>query len=549
MDSRPRVGGDSTTLRDYVNVVLRRKWIIVLALVLVPAAGIFYSVQQEKLYESTAEVLISRQNLAAALTGTIDPTVYQQADRIIQTQASLARVPEVARRVLETAGLADSETPRQFLARSVVSTKQNADLLEFRVTDPDPARAATLATIYANEFKKYRREIDTNSLERARGEVLERIAQLERQNRANTALYPALVEKEQQLSTMMALQTSNAFVVRSADDGTQVQPRPLRTAALGLALGLVLGLGLAFLWEALDTRIRSADELEEQLGLPLLARIPEPPRRLRRDNRLAMLANPRGAHAETYRMLKMNLEFMKLGRELKTIMVTSAVEREGKSTTVANLAVAFARAGESVCLVDLDLRRPYLDKFFDLRDRPGLTQVVLGQATLEQALTPIVVPGAGDRRPARIARNGDANGRRNGNGHKNGNGHVDAGLLYVLTAGAIPPNAGELVVTDMVASVIKDLKARFETVLIDAPPTLQVGDAMALSSQVDGVFVVTRMNVVRRPMLKELRRALDSSPALKLGFAVTGAESEESYGVGGYYYGSYAEPKERVLVR
>jgi Mrp family chromosome partitioning ATPase len=302
----------------------------------------------------------------------------------------------------------------------------------------------------------------------------------------------------------------------------------------------VLGLGLAFLWEALDTRIRSADELEEQLGIPLLARIPEPSRRLRRDNRLTMLANPRGPHAETFRMLKMNLEFMKLGRDLKTVMITSAIAQEGKSTTVANLAVALARAGDKVCLVDLDLRRPYLAKFFDLRDRPGLTQVVLGQATLEEALTPIVIPAPGDTRPARIWRRGDDD-STNGNGS-----HGASGLLYVLAAGAIPPNAGELVVTDMVATVLEELRGEFSMVLIDAPPTLQVGDAMALSSKVDGVFVVSRMNVVRRPMVKELRRALDASPATKLGFVVTGAEAEDTYGYGGGYDVYEARDKEKA---
>jgi succinoglycan biosynthesis transport protein ExoP len=520
--------GDGTALRDYVNVVLRRRWIILLALVLVPAAGVAYSLEQEQLYRATAEVLIGRQNLAASLTGTIDPSVYQQADRIIQTQANLARVPEVAGRVLERAGLTGTETPKQFLARSAVTAKQNSDMLEFAVTDENPSFAARLATLYANEFKTYRREIDTASLERARSEVQERMTELERDGKTSSPLYPSLVDKEQQLSTMEALQTSNAFVVKSADDAEQVQPRPLRNGVLGFALGLVLGLGLAFLWEALDTRIRSADELEQQLGLPLLARIPEPPRRLRKENRLAMLANPRGTHAETLRILKMNLEFMKLGRAVKTIMVTSAVEQEGKSTTVANLAIALARAGESVCLVDLDLRRPFLDKFFDLGDRPGLTQVALGQVELEEALTPIVVPGASS----------------NGNG--NGNGKGKHGLLYVLPAGAIPPNPGELVVSEQVANMIAGLRERFTTVLIDAPPVLQVGDAMALSSGVDGLFVVTRLNVVRRPMVKEFRRALDASPALKLGFAVTGAESEGGYGYGGYRYGSYAAPKERV---
>src|SRR5919197_1689729 len=184
-----RDSSEATTVRDYLSVVRRRKWIILQALVLVPAAAVFFSLQQERLYQATAEVLIGRQNLAASLTGTVDPTVYQQADRIIQTQAELARVPDVARRVLDHAGLAGSVSVAEFLGRSSVSAKQNADLLEFKVTDPSPSRAAELATLYANEFKTYRREIDTASLERARTEVSKRIAQLDKHAKANSALY------------------------------------------------------------------------------------------------------------------------------------------------------------------------------------------------------------------------------------------------------------------------------------------------------------------------------------------------------------------------
>src|SRR5205814_1509032 len=135
--------------------------------------------------------------------------------------------------------------------------------------------------------------------------------------------------------------------------------------------------------EALDTRVRSAEEVVERLELPLLARLPEPPRKLRADNRLAMLAEPTGVQAEAFRMLRTNLEFSALGKEIRTIMVTSSVEQEGKSTTVANLAIALARAGQRVVLVDLDLRRPFIDRFFDLDDHAGLTQVAIGHATLE----------------------------------------------------------------------------------------------------------------------------------------------------------------------
>lgn len=533
---------EGTTLHDYLHVVRRRKWTIIQALLVVPAAAVAFSLQQQELHVAEAEVLISRQNLAASLTGTIDPSVYQQADRILQTEASLARVPEVARRVLDAADLGRAETPAEFLGRSSVSAKQNADLLEFRVTDPRASLAARLATLYANEFKRYRHELDTAALTRARAEVNDRLKELERSGQGNSALSASLLEKDQQLSTLEALQTSNAFVVRSADDAQMVQPRPVRNAILGLALGLALGLGLAFLRETLDTRIRSADELEQQLDLPLLARIPEPPRELRKDNRLSMLADLHGPHAEIFRMLKMNLEFTRLSSDARTIMVTSAIEREGKSTTVANLAVALARAGQSVCLVDFDLRRPFLERFFDLRDRPGVTHILLGKAELDDALTPIMIP-AGETRMPRIVRRSKL--EQNGNG--NGTGTTSEGVLYVLTAGPTPPNAGELIVNEAVAELLGELRERFTTVLIDAPPLLQVGDATALSRKVDALFLVTRMDVLRRPMVRECRRALEAAPAMKLGFVVTGAESEDTYGYGAYRHAYGAKQKDKVL--
>src|SRR5207248_1374590 len=146
----------------------------------------------------------------------------------------------------------------------------------------------------------------------------------------------------------------------------------------------VLGIGLAFLWEALDTRVRSAEEIDERLKLPLLGRLPEPAKRLRMENRLAMVDEPTSAGAEAFRMLRTNVDFANLERGAKTIMVTSAVEGEGKSTTAANLAVAFARSGKRVVLIDLDLRRPFVDKFFTANGHPGVTQVALGMASLEE---------------------------------------------------------------------------------------------------------------------------------------------------------------------
>jgi polysaccharide biosynthesis transport protein len=510
----------ASSLRDYLRIVRRRKWIILQVAIVVPAAAAAFSLQQSRLYEASSEVLLSRQNLAAALTDTPDVTLSEDAARLVETQANLARVPKVAAAVLADAQLSD-RSPQEFLDSSRVSGKANADLLQFAVTDRSPALAVRLASAYARQFTVYRRRLDTAALQTARAELGRRLTALEKSGDRRSALYATLVEKEQQLRTMEALQTANAFVVRSADEARQVQPRPVRNAILGLALGLVLGLGLAFLWEALDTRVRSADEIGEQLGLPLLARIPEPPRRLRKQNELVMLADPSGIHAEAFRILRTNLEFANLARGARTIMVTSAVETEGKSTTVANLAVAYARAGKRVALVDLDLRRPYLGRLFGLDPgRPGLTDVALGDVELSDAISWVAVS---DRLTTGTSVNGHG---------------PPVDMLQLLPAGPAPPGAGEFMGTNALADILDRLVERADLVLIDAPPLLHVGDAITLSARIDALVVVTRLNVVRRAMLAEVRRVLHSSPAARLGFVLTGARLEDAYGYGDYsaYY-------------
>ena len=505
---------ETTALRDYLRVLARHRWVILVALLLVPLAAVLLSLRQSPMYEASAEVLLSRQNLVATLTGTPDPALSQQAERVAETQAQLARVPDVAARSMEAVGV-KGVSVTAFLEASSVTAERGADLLEFRVRHSDAAVAAKLATAYAKEFTQYRLELDTRALVLAREEVAARLDELGLRGDTTSPLYTSLVDKEQQLRTMEALQTSNAFVVRSALEAEKVQPSPLRNAVIAAALGLVVGIVLAFIWEALDTRVRSSEEIGASLGLPLLARIPEPSRRLRAKNKLVMVSDPTGVQAESFRMLRTNLEFVNLEREARTIMVTSAVESEGKSTTVANLAVAFARAGRRVVLVDLDLRKPLVDRFFGLENRPGVTDVALGRLDLDHALMPVEIsrPGVGEHRTV-------------------------PGELEVLPSGALPPDAGEFVGTRALGAILRNLRDRFDIVLVDAPPLLKVGDALSLSARVDGLIVVSRLGVVRRGMLTELQRVLASAPAEKLGFAVTDANVEDGYGQAyGYGYG------------
>jgi non-specific protein-tyrosine kinase len=513
-------------------VVSRRKWVILVAVVLVPLAAVGFSLHQQKLYRAQAQVLLSAQNLAAQLTNTQSTGLNLQPDRIAATQASVARVPEIARRVLKRvpgSGL----SVQSFLNRSSVSTATNADLLTFEVTHHDPKLARRLVDAYARQYTLYRRQLDTSAIENALRSVHARIKALVKAGGRRSQLHASLVDRQATLATMEALQTSNATVVEQAANAVQVQPRPTRNGILGLALGLVLGIGLAFLWEALDTRVRNAHEISERLdGLPLLARLSTPPRRLRSKHQLVMLDDPRGVQAEAFRMLRTNLEFVRLGRGVQTIMFTSAVEQEGKSTTIANLAVALARGGQRVVLVDLDLRKPFLGRFFGL-DGPGLTQVALGHVSLDDALATVALTD----RAAPEGQNGDGGGRENS----------VKGILEVLPSGPIPPDPGEFVSTEELADILARLRERADIVLVDAPPALRVGDAMTLSSRVDGIILVARMKIVRRQMLAELSRQFATVPTPVLGFVLTGAGDEGGYDSAYGYSRSYEQtPKAKA---
>ena len=506
------------TIRQYLGVLRRRAWLVLAVLVLCLIAAVALSLRQERLYTASADIWLSRLNLGALLTGTDDPNSLVPSERLIQTQARLARLPAVAERTLAAVD-GDALTPTEFLENSSVIPDPQADLLRLEVTSSDPKLASRLATAYARQFTRYRRQLDTTALERARVEVDARLAEMRAEGVRGSAVYRSLREKQLELATLLAVQTGNAILVRPAGAAEQIQPRPLRAAFIGLGLGVIAGIALAFLGEALDTRVRSVAQITAILGLPLLARIPEPPRRFRRKKKLVMLADPSSAAAEPYRALRTSVDLAVSGAVLsavagarpKAIMVTSAFEGEGKTTTVANLAVALARTGRHVVLVDLHFRRPAVGRSFRLEPGPGVIDVALGTTSLPEALVPVT-------------------GASNHGWKANGSSGAADGVLEVLPAGEVSPLAGELVATESFQRLFTLLRGSADVILVDSPPLLGAGDALALSALVDTIVIVTRYSRLRRPSLLELRRVLDRCPTRPAGFVLTESEAENDHG-------------------
>jgi capsular exopolysaccharide synthesis family protein len=468
----------------------RRKWIVIHAAIVVPLVAAAWSLHQQPRYQGLASVLLTNDS---GLTGVAaSGGTASSPDRRAQTEADLARMQPVVAHTLRRVKV-KGLTVDEFLTRSSVSPRTNADILDFRVTDPNPKRAQLLTTAYARQFIRDRRSVQASAAADAR-------QALQQQARAGGVTAAALRVQARALADSQAA-ASLALLVRPATKAAQVGSPPMRTIFFALVLGLLLGVTGAYLWNAIETNVRDVREAQELLGLPLLGSV-----RVRTSS-IAMLDQPHGSEAEAYRILRANVDFATIDRGVQVILVTAALDDEDKSTTAANLAVAVALTGRSVLLVDLDLRRPMLDRLFDIEGQPGLTDIVLGHAAFRRALATIPLSEAEDVR----ALNGD---RR-------------SATLEVLPSGPTPFDSGEFVGSTAVAELVATARKRADLVIVNAPALLPYVDTRTLSALSDALIVVANLDVVGRPALQELSRALATCPTKVLGFVGTGESVDQ----------------------
>jgi Mrp family chromosome partitioning ATPase len=490
-----------------VQALWRRKWIVLVPLVLVPLVTLLASLGQASVYEASADVLVNRQE--AATTTLIGQTpALDDPERTMETQVLLASVPAVVERTIQAAGVTGL-SPGALRNSSTVFPL--ADILRFVVSDEDPGRAARLASEYARQFARYRRELDTVGLEATLAQVTRQIEQLEAAGNANSPLYVRLADREQQLESLTALRTSNVSVVQTstAGDAEQVAPRPLRNAALALVAGLVVGLILVFLWETLSTRPRSTQEFEDLLGMPFLARL-----KAGRGGSSLLTHAAIGREADAVHTLRTNLELASSAVGARKIMVTSARGGEGKSATTAQLGIALARAGRHVTLVDLDVRSSALTRLMGLDNRRGVTSLVRGECELAEAL--VAIPLDQEEEASAPAA---TNGRR------------DFGaLLEVVGSGPLRGHPSETLSSTALASVLAELERRADIVLVETPPLLDAPDAASVATRLDGLLLVVSSRDARGPTLADVRRTVDAWPLAKLGFALTEGGDEPPYG-------------------
>ena len=245
---------DELGLRAYLEILQRRKRLILVVTLALPALAFLFSLQQQERFRATAAVLLNQQDSAAVLAGIANPVAQEDPDRFAVTQSRLARTPDVLQAAVKRSGL--RRDVADFRRNSSVSATADADVLYFTVTDRTRSSAMHLAGAYAQEFSDYRRRLDASVLTQARLGVEAKLAQLAAKGDTSSTQYKGFLASRQRLATLAVVQSPRAIVTGIPRSATKVQPRPLRTTTSALAIGLLLGIGIAFLLEALDTRVR-----------------------------------------------------------------------------------------------------------------------------------------------------------------------------------------------------------------------------------------------------------------------------------------------------
>lgn len=323
------------------------------------------------------------------------------------------------------------------------------------------------------------------------------LARLNRAGDTAAKIYTSLLERSQEAKINQVMEVGNVEVAEAALlPGAPIKPRKALNLTFGLLCGLLLGFAAAFLLEFMDDTVKDATEATRWAQATLLGIIP----RSDSERKPIALRNPKSPITEAYRTLRSNLVFTGIGIKTPAVLVSSPGVGEGKSSTVANLAITMAQTGKRVILVDTDLRRPVLHHIFELEGGPGLTDVMLGNCSLEEALYPTEVEG-----------------------------------LRVMPCGPLPPNPAELIDSQQMAAIIEELKQRADIIFFDSPPLVPVTDAMLLSTYCDKVLLVCGSGETSRQALARARQLLDNARAPVAGVVLNKLDLNRH----GHYYDSY----------
>lgn len=446
-------------LRDYLRILRHNMVLIATAALLGLLVGGAASVLIKPTFTSETQLFVAIQG-SGSVSELQQGNTFSQAR--VQSYVKTVETPVVLQPAIDSLGL---QVSADELSKHVSATTDlNTVLIKISVTDGSPVQAAATAQAVANSLIKA-----VDSLEKPK--------------------------------TGGASPVSLSVIAPAEAPAAPSAPNTRLNLVLGLVIGLALGIGAAVLRSTLDSRIRGEADLRRVTEAPLLGAIAFDQDAVK--NPLLTQAGAQSQRAETFRQLRTNLQFANVSGQARTVLVTSSLPGEGKSTTATNLAIALAQSGKAVCLIDADLRRPMVADYLGLDRNAGLTTALVGDADVNDVLQ-----------------------------------HWGDDNLYVLASGQIPPNPSELLGSPEMEDLISRLEQAFDAVIIDAPPLLPVTDAAVVSRHVGGVIVVVGAQKLRQPDLTKALNSLELVGAAVLGIVLNRLPAKGSDSYSYSYYGS-----------
>jgi len=509
------------TLRDYMNLFLRRWWLIALCTVGCLAAALFWTARQAPLYESSAVVLINQASASDIFDPLNGASAYSYyAERWAENEARFVSSGVMSETAIERLG---------YEGYVDVATDDFADILTLSAVSTDPVEAQEVAQTYAETYVDIRQERFAADRVGTAVKLAERLAEVDLQ------IVDAV---DQDLARLQLLRRDLAdsldlltITVELADDsGAQIidkaylpgepfSPSVNRNVMLGGVLGLMLGSGLALGLEALDRSVRSREMLESLTpGAPNLAVIPAFGKDQDQDRAVSLvtLHEPTSTAAEAFRTLRASLQYVAVDDDIRVLQIASAQSAAGKTTISANLAMTLAQAGLRVAVIDGDLRRPRLHDLFGVPQTPGFTTAIIGAESIQQCLH--VVPGNLAAAPV------------------------------VMPSGAIPPGPSELLGSEAAKSVIDTMRGFVDFVIVDTPPVLAVADTIVLAQHVDASILVVDAKKTTRADVALAYERLQQAGAPVVGTVLNKAAVRRGQHGYGYGYGYVADASPRAGV-
>lgn len=473
-----------------LRVLRERWWLIALCGIVALIVALVYVERQPKQYTATAKLQFTSNNIPSQVAGVSEAqSIDPEGEKA--TNLQLVTATPVAEMVIKALKL--NTNPTALLEEVTASNPNNDYIIDIAVTDAKPQRAAAIANAFAEQYVIYSQQEKEAQLVRGEQLINQKYAQLPESDTVDRANLRNLYQK---LLVLQAVQSGNARVVGTATTpGSPSSPKVKSTVLIALIVGLLLGVGLAFLLNLIDRRIKSLEELEQRYRLPATASIPKLSRRIQTGRDFEPSLEP-------FRILQNGLGLLGQGRQVKTVLVTSAVAGEGKTTVAIGLARATALSGQRVILVDADLRRPSLGSQLGLADsqEQGLTSALFQG---EDPLDLLTSPSNTDR-------------------------------LEVLTSGPAPLHATDMLRSDRLVSVFAALASAADLMVVDAAPLLPVVDTRTLLDEVaiDACLIVGRIGLTTRDQVRSVLTVLDRRRLSGLGLVVNDPTE-----TGGSYYG------------